>query len=222
MDPLTVTLAGAIALAGVSAGNRWRVRARHAEAQAAQLRRELQSQRHAASHDPLTGLLNRRAFYESALSRITDAARQPLVVIVIDLDDFKMINDEYGHAVGDEVLITIASRFRTYAGANMVARLGGDEFVGLFSDPDADERWRAATSKKLAELLASPVPIAGRNLVVTASVGLAPVSQATGLDEAVRRADAAMYQDKTRDRRRHRRPLGRFTVPGELTRASVG
>lgn len=200
MDPLTVAVAGLIALTGLGSGERWRWRARRAEDELATLRAELATERYAASHDSLTGLPNRRAFYETGLASIR-SSQHPLVVVVIDLDDFKRVNDEHGHAAGDEVLVTVARRFAAYAGDNLVARLGGDEFVGLLTSPTAEEHWRYLAARGLAEVLASPMPIDGRSLVVTASVGIASVRDAAGLFEAVRSADTAMYRDKARSRR---------------------
>lgn len=228
MDPLTVAVAGVVAFAGVGAGSHWRLRARRAEAQAASLRRELQRERHAASHDPLTGLPNRRAFQRSALASIMNPTRHPLTVVILDLDDFKRINDEYGHAIGDQVLVTVARRLRTYAGDDLVARLGGDEFVGLLSGSKHDDHWRSTAARTLADTLASPILLAGRELVVTASVGMALVQGDPGrlpppaLEDALRRADAAMYRDKARLTSRGQRPLQRTVTAGELTAVSVG
>src|SRR5262249_56438404 len=95
------------------------------------LRRQLRLAEHAASHDPLTGLPNRRAFYQLGTTMVADPTRHPLAVAVIDLDGFKSVNDRYGHATGDEVLVTLAARLATWAGGDLVARLSGDEFAGL-------------------------------------------------------------------------------------------
>ncbi|MBN1171755.1 MAG: GGDEF domain-containing protein [Micromonosporaceae bacterium] len=203
MDPFTATAASIAALASLGTAVRWRTRAYRAEAEIGLLRLELQAANHAASHDPLTGLPNRRAFYLLGAESIVRPTHRPVVVLV-DLDDFKQVNDEFGHAAGDEVLVTVARRFAAYAGDNLVARLGGDEFVGLLTSPVFDERWRHHTSHRLAEILAAPMRISGRDLVVTASVGLASINEAGDLSEAVRRADAAMYVAKTRTRARRR------------------
>lgn len=200
MDPLAL-VAGAAAVAGIGASWSLHRRARHAEAEVASLRSELRAERHAACHDPLTGLPNRRAFYRLGAALVADPAQHLLVAVVLDIDDFKQVNDEFGHAAGDEVLVTVARRFAMYAGDDLVARLGGDEFAGLLTSPTIERPWLYQAAQRLADTLAAPMPIAGRSLVVTASVGLAPVHGSAHLAEALRHADAAMYRAKTS--RRH-------------------
>jgi diguanylate cyclase (GGDEF)-like protein len=204
MDPLTVAVAGVISLAAAGTGSYWHRRARRAESETVLLRRDLTAERHAACHDPLTGLPNRRAFYQTGAAAMSHPAGHPLVVVVVDLDNFKQINDDFGHAAGDEVLVTVARRFAAYAGDNLVARTGGDEFVGLFPRPTADDRWQYAASHRLSEVLSTPMTIDGHTVVVTASVGMISVNDPMSLAEAVRRADAAMYCAKTRYRSRTR------------------
>ena len=205
MDPLTVATASIIALAGIGVGMYWRSRARNAETHAETLGSQLRAERHAACHDPLTGLPNRRAFYQLGVASVSGRTLSPLAVVLVDLDNFKQVNDEFGHAAGDEVLIRVARRFATYAsenGVNLVARLGGDEFVGLLANPTVDEHWRHLAAHRLTEILSAPMQIAGHSLVVTASVGLAPLTDPMNLADAVHRADAAMYRSKTRYRAR--------------------
>ncbi|TDC78621.1 GGDEF domain-containing protein [Micromonospora sp. KC606] len=205
-DPLSV--ASGISAAGALA-SLWQLRRRalRAEAEIAHLQAELAAERHAASHDPLTGLPNRRAFYRIAAALLTDAGGQPLIAVVIDLDDFKQINDRYGHAAGDQVLVCVAQRLTAFAGDNLVARLGGDEFAGLLATPTVDRRWIDHATRRLCEAMAAPIPLAGRNLRVTASVGLAPVTGPTQLAEALSAADAAMYRAKGVAARRAPRQL---------------
>jgi diguanylate cyclase (GGDEF)-like protein len=131
------------------------------------------------------------------------------VVVLVDLDDFKRVNDTLGHAVGDRVLIAVARRFADIAGQVLVARLGGDEFVGLLDWPTTDDRWLRQSACLLADALAAPLDVAGRGVVVTVSVGLAPVPAAADLDDVLDRADAAMYQAKTMP--------GRFSWPVAAT-----
>jgi diguanylate cyclase len=205
VDPLTVVVGTAAAACAATA---WRMRSRavHAEAELARLGRELDAERHDASHDVLTGLPNRRAFYQLGAILVTDPARPPLVVVVLDLDDFKRINDRFGHAAGDQVLISVAERFAAWSGDNLVARLGGDEFAGLLNCPSVDGRWLNDAGRRLMDALAAPIQFSGRSMRVTASIGLAPVTDGQ-LAEALCQADAAMYREK-----RVRHGLGRVAV----------
>ncbi|HKT05986.1 MAG TPA: GGDEF domain-containing protein [Rugosimonospora sp.] len=195
MDPLTV-VAGLGALAGIGAGLHSRRRVLRAEAEACGLRRQLQAAHHAACHDPLTGLPNRRAFYQLGAALVADASRHPLAAALIDLDDFKDVNDRYGHAAGDAVLVAVAARLATCFGGNLVARLGGDEFAGLLCVPDTDQLTLDRAARALATITAEPVRVGTGLAAVTASVGLVPVPPATELAEAVHRADLAMYRAK--------------------------
>ncbi|MEV5695482.1 GGDEF domain-containing protein [Micromonospora globbae] len=205
-DPMSV--ASGICAAGALLSS-WQLRRRalRAEAEIAHLQAELAAERHAASHDPLTGLPNRRAFYRLAAALLADVGRRPLIAVVLDLDDFKQVNDRYGHAAGDHVLISVAERLAAFAGDNLVARLGGDEFAGLLVSPTVDRRWIDHASRRLCEMLAAPIPLGTLTLRVTASVGLAPVTGPTQLTEALREADAAMYQAKSLSAGRQTRQL---------------
>jgi diguanylate cyclase (GGDEF)-like protein len=200
VDPLTV-VAGIGALAGIGTGWRARRRVQRAEAEATRLRRQLHAAHHAASHDPLTGLPNRRAFYQLGSQLTGDPTRHPLAAAIIDLDDFKDVNDKYGHAAGDEVLVTVAARLATCAGDNLVARLGGDEFAGLLCVPATDQVTLDRTARALAVIVAEPMWVGGDTVAVTASVGLVPVYPSGHLAEALSRADAAMYRAKPSYRR---------------------
>jgi diguanylate cyclase (GGDEF)-like protein len=200
MDPLTVA-AGVAAVSGIGSAWRMRRRALCAEARAASLSSELEAERHAASHDPLTGLPNRRAFYQLGAALVADPAQHPLIAVALDLDDFKQVNDRFGHAAGDQVLITAAQRFATYAGDDLVARLGGDEFAGLLTSPTIDGHWLSDAMRRLADALAAPMHVAGHSLRVTASIGLVPVNGYTHLADVLHHADAAMYHAKISGRR---------------------
>ncbi|MFC0006673.1 GGDEF domain-containing protein [Micromonospora siamensis] len=205
-DPLTVASGISAAGALISA---WQLRTRalRAEEKIGHLQAELAAERHAASHDPLTGLPNRRAFHRLAATLLTDSAGQPLIAVVLDLDDFKQINDRYGHAAGDQVLICVAQRLAAFAGDNLVARLGGDEFAGLLTTPTVDRRWIDHATRRLCDSMAAPIPLGSLSLRVTASVGLAPVTGQTQLAEALCRADEAMYRAKSLGATRPRRAL---------------
>jgi diguanylate cyclase len=220
MDPLTATVATvAVVLSGAgSAAWHLRRRIRRVEAHAARLRQQLQAEYHAANHDPLTGLPNRRGLFRLGEGLLTAAAGRPLVAVVVDLDDFKQANDRFGHAVGDQVLVTIARRFAGWASPRVagpgragrrgrpgpeqqrtvVARLGGDEFAGLLTAPTGDPSWLQHAVWQLTQTLSAPVETtSGRRVSVTASVGMTAVPAGMSLTEALHRADAAMYRAKT-------------------------
>jgi diguanylate cyclase (GGDEF)-like protein len=199
MDPLAF-LAGAAVAAGACAA--W-----VSQRRVAQLQRQLTAERHAASHDPLTGLPNRRAFYSRGAELAADPHAHPLVAVVLDVDGFKQINDGYGHSAGDEVLVTVGRRLSAFAGQGriqgIVARLGGDEFAGLLPGRDGEPDEQA---DRLADLLAAPMRLCGQIVSVSTSVGLVPVEPGAHLADAVHRADAAMYRAKRHTQRR-RAPL---------------
>ena len=155
--------------------------------------------RHQAFHDGLTGLANRALFgdrLEHALVRGARAQR-PVTVFLIDLDDFKSVNDSLGHAAGDRLLGEIARRIgETMRAADTIARLGGDEFAVIVDDSGSEEDDRRAAERILAAV-AQPVELEGRVFPVTASVGVArSVPGQTGAEQLVRDADLAMYAAK--------------------------
>lgn len=204
MDPLTAVVALS-AVAGFGSAWQMRRRALRAEARLARMSDELRAERYAAGHDPLTGLPNRRTFHSLGNAMLAAATSgQPLAAVVLDLDDFKLVNDRYGHAAGDEVLVTVARRFAAYANGDLVARMGGDEFAGLIHGGSCDEGWLRQTARRLANTVAAPMRVAGRPVRITASVGLAPVSRGTHLMEALQQADAEMYRAKARRQRDER------------------
>jgi diguanylate cyclase (GGDEF)-like protein/PAS domain S-box-containing protein len=159
--------------------------------------RELQEQlRLQALFDPLTGLANRAFFHEQlehAVSIRTETESDTAVVF-IDLDEFKQINDQHGHSVGDEVLATLGERLKTVIRAgDSVARLGGDEFAVLLTSV-REPAEPAVVAERLLEQITAPIEVAGRQLSVTASVGIALGSSGA---ELLKQADAAMYRAKS-------------------------
>ncbi len=167
-----------------------------ANARLSQRERELQ---HAAFHDPLTELPNRRYLIERAGTALAHAERhgECVALLLIDLDHFKPINDRFGHAAGDLMLQVIAQRLRQHVrSGDSVARLGGDEFAVLIGGRDAERHAREIATRLLAEL-AQPVPYGTEPLTVTISIGVAlfprHASQFSGLYKA---ADQALYQAK--------------------------
>ncbi|WP_433202795.1 putative bifunctional diguanylate cyclase/phosphodiesterase [Dactylosporangium sp. CS-047395] len=162
--------------------------------------RHEQQLQHQATHDTLTGLANRAGFsviVEQALDRA--AADTQAAVLLIDLDDFKEVNDTLGHAVGDDVLVAVAQRLRAAVRGNdgdVVARLGGDEFAVLLRHAPGGDADRAA--ERVLALLAPPVSAAGHHLLVHASIGVAPARPGDDLGTLLRKADIAMYAAKDR------------------------
>ena len=155
---------------------------------------------HQAFHDSLTDLANRALFNDRVRHALSRARRDGgcLAVLFVDLDDFKVVNDNLGHGAGDRLLREVAARLRScLRGHDTVGRLGGDEFAILAEDTDL------ATARRLADrviaTLAAPFPLVGGQVTVRASVGIA-VDERLALDEAqlLRNADIAMNAAKSR------------------------
>jgi diguanylate cyclase (GGDEF)-like protein len=158
--------------------------------------------RYAASHDSLTGLLNRSHFLqqlELSLTRPDGAAPGGPVVFFIDLDRFKQVNDQHGHAVGDEVLRIVAARLRrSVRAADLVCRLGGDEFACLLQ-ADAGPAALIRRVSKLLSAVAAPMTLGPLQLRILACVGIARApGDGQHSAELLAHADAAMYQAKRR------------------------
>src|SRR3954447_21630 len=156
-----------------------------------QAHRDLATQ---ALTDPLTGLANRAAF-TAALDQAAAEAADRSWVLFLDLDGFKVVNDELGHAAGDAMLRHIGARMLgALRDQDLCARLGGDEFGVLLRDAEADVARRI--SQRLVELLSAPVTLEGRRIQLGASLGLACLQPGTTGSEAVQQADLAMYAAK--------------------------
>ena len=150
---------------------------------------------HQATHDDLTGLPNRALFAERTERAVAEGAPGTVAVALVDLDDFKSINDRLGHAVGDALLVAVAARLRTCMRAgDTVARLGGDEFAILMSSLPVDGSMVVA--ERVIESLAVPVRAGGHQMLVQASVGLVDGDRDITADDLLRRADLAMYAAK--------------------------
>ncbi|MBL7253461.1 substrate-binding and GGDEF domain-containing protein [Paractinoplanes lichenicola] len=162
------------------------------------LREQEEQLRASALHDHLTGLPNRTYFLQLLTAAITRGAE--VAVLFVDLNDFKQINDTYGHAVGDQILIEAAGRLRTELGAlGTAGRFGGDEFLVLL-DALADGHPPEAMARRLLSALSRPYRPDGHQLKVSASIGVALAHDPTGADAdaLIREADAAMYRAKSR------------------------
>ena len=171
-----------------------------------------------ASHDPLTGLPNRRRFVERLDGALGRVNRPPLAVLFVDLDDFKTVNDSLGHAAGDALLVAVAGRLQTLLRADdLAARLGGDEFGIILEGQDVHGAERVAD--RLLAALDEPVEIEGRDLLPRASIGIVDGS-ANGVTAArlLSDADIAMYQAKRAGKGRARRyePGSRSLVQDRL------
>jgi diguanylate cyclase (GGDEF)-like protein/PAS domain S-box-containing protein len=167
-----------------------------------------------AFHDPITGLANRALFrdrLEHALSRRRDLGA-PLAVLFLDLDDFKSVNETFGHAVGDDLLRTISGRLESaLRTADTIARLGGDEFAILLEEI-GDETRVTEVVERLLEVVRTPLSVDDRKVSIQCSVGIAitprTIEVASAVDELLRDADVAMYQAKSAggDTYRHFQP----------------
>lgn len=145
-----------------------------------------------ARRDPLTALTD-RALFEARLSQLL-RGREQTTVMLVDLDDFKRVNDTHGHAVGDQLLVAVAERLLVATRhADQVARLGGDEFAVLLAGVEIDQAELVA--ERLTEALSRPFSIEGTEIFVSSSVGVAAAS-AGGAADLVRDADTAMYVSK--------------------------
>lgn len=157
-----------------------------------------------ATRDPLTGLFNRREFVHQAEDELARAQRHgtALSLLMVDLDHFKSINDQFGHPTGDEVLRHVAQLMvHAVRQTDRVARFGGEEFVLLL--PDTTETEALHLAEKLRHKLAG-TPVPGRGIFVTASIGLACRSAGSTLtlDTLLQHTDQAMYQAKHQGRNR--------------------
>lgn len=180
---------------------------RRAQEQAKQAMAELAEQaaqlKAMAFQDPLTGLANRKLFHDQLTEALHGDCSAAVDVLLLDLDDFKEVNDILGHHAGDQMLVEVARRLRSCVRPNdTVARLGGDEFVVLLTgSTDAD-----TVAERIVESLNVPVWIEGSMLRPSLSLGLASMNEdALAASELLRRADVAMYAAKAAGKNRYMR-----------------
>ena len=168
---------------------------------------ETERERFLAYHDPLTGLYNRVLFVEllrQAVSR-SESSRKQFALLFLDLDNFKLINDTFGHSTGDQLLVAVAERLSAAVRktTDAIARLSGDEFAILQSDI-GDPQAAVAIARILLHSITQPFVLEGRKVHAGMSIGIAiyPTDGATP-EELLRNADKAMYLAKSRGRGSH-------------------
>ncbi len=171
-----------------------------------ELERQLRIQ---AFHDSLTGLANRVLFRDRvahALARSTRHGHAP-VVLFLDLDNFKGVNDALGHGVGDALLMEVAGRIEgTLRASDTCARLGGDEFAVLLDETPptgTPEAHAAHVAQRIIESLRAPVHCDGMELLVDTSIGIAAAAPEDSVDDVLRNADLAMYRAKAAGKGRY-------------------
>ncbi len=200
----------------------------HLEQSLAELSRLKEQLRHQAYHDPLTGLPNRTLFLEKVVDRIGRPTDKMPVVLFLDLDDFKVVNDTLGHAAGDRLLFDVAARLRTVLRTeDVAARLGGDEFAVLLEDdPGLSES--EAVAHRIIEAMRVAFSIDGHDTTIGASIGIAAARLGTErADELLRNADVAMYTAKASGKNRvsvfeptmHAAIVERHALSAELSRS---
>jgi len=194
-------------------------------------RRALEDQlHHRAFHDPLTNLANRALFQDRvghALVR-TNHTSDRVAVLFLDLDSFKTVNDSLGHAAGDQLLMEVAHRLsKGLRRSDTIGRLGGDEFAILIEDVSS-LRPAARVADEILDILKKPFNVAGKEVTVHASIGIAlSEAGAVNADELLRNADVAMYQAKAMGKgthclfesSMHEAAVERLELEGDLRRA---
>ena len=172
-------------------------------------RKELERQlSHQAFHDDLTGLAN-RALFRDRLSHALDQAQRRrglLAVLFLDVDGFKRVNDTLGHAAGDRILVEVGARLATCVrSGETIARLSGDEF-GVLLEELVSESEATAVAERIIDALRPPVLVAGEEVYVSASLGIAFADDGRVVcDDLLRNADLAMYRAKAEDAGGYRR-----------------
>lgn len=160
--------------------------------------------RELAETDPLTGFLNRRSMTEKVSALLDEAqeAGQPVAILMLDLDNFKQVNDVHGHAAGDHVLLTIAQRIRgVIPPGALAARLGGDEFACAFMFDAASRDPVTRVAQRLVTTMNEPMDLDDLHLTVSTSIGIARSdADCTSMAGLMRRGDIAMYSAKKHGR----------------------
>jgi diguanylate cyclase (GGDEF)-like protein len=166
------------------------------------MRRDRDHARMLADRDALTGLFNRRAWTDAADRRLADSRTPGMALLFLDLDNFKTLNDQHGHAAGDAALRAVANALRDeLRPGDLFGRFGGEEFVALLDRIDHDDALRVA-SRLCLRINRLAIPVDRRRTPLTVSVGVAPLRTQDTLATLVDRADSAMYAAKATGRNR--------------------
>lgn len=166
------------------------------------LRRDRDQVQQLADRDSLTDLLNRRAWNEAALAALGNASPRPLALLFLDLDHFKILNDQQGHAKGDQALVAVAHAIsQELRPSDLLGRYGGEEFVALLDGADEQQAMQVAT-RLCRRVYRLEIPIDGNTLLLSISVGVAVKHPGDTLESLVERADKAMYDAKMGGRNR--------------------
>lgn len=187
-----------------------------------------------ATHDALTGLANRTQLHEHVAAALRRMSRSQVAnsvaVLVLDLDEFKRVNDSLGHVTGDQLLCEVSRRLLSATrGCDLVARLGGDEFAIVLDGVDRPVDATIAARRVLATV-ARPVLLGSSEVVVDGSVGIAYATADDDVETLIRNADTAMYHAKQRSRATfdvfapamHAAAASRLAIEGDLRRALTG
>jgi diguanylate cyclase (GGDEF)-like protein len=151
-----------------------------------------------STHDRLTGLYN-RLYFEQSLEKLQLLGEYPVSIMVIDVDGLKKVNDTWGHAAGDELLKSTGEILaRVFRGEDVTARIGGDEFVAVM--PAASLEATQLVVKRLEKVIRSYKDLHPDRPILSLSVGVATASSGESLEDCLKQADQAMYQDKYRAR----------------------
>jgi diguanylate cyclase len=167
----------------------------------ATLREELERSRQQATTDPLTGLLNRRAFDQELMQAASDVneSRENLSLLMIDIDNFKAVNDNHGHLIGDKVIRFVATQIRkNVKGRDIVARVGGEEYAVLLPKTQLDnarilaESIRGSIERSRLKRIDNSQPLGG----ITISIGVTSYKHGEVTEDFLQRADGALYKSK--------------------------
>ncbi len=155
-----------------------------------------------AYYDPLTGLPNRRLLFGKLEKRLQQGA---LVAFLVDIDNFKWLNDSKGQSFGDEVLRALADRLRATVEHALIARMSADEFIVVLAEPEhRDEAWAAGMAENLLATCSQPVQVHGEEIAVSVSIGVAMAPRdADNAAQLIQRADTAMHKAKDRGRNQY-------------------